>query len=72
MSQRPPRPVLVPRVLLWRALAWISLLGPFFFLTYNFANAVAARRAYVPVIMFSWERRIPFLPGTILPYWLTD
>ena len=39
-----------------RALAWLAFLGPFFFLTYNFANAAAGHRAQVPVVMFPWER----------------
>ena len=63
MSQRP-----------WlRALAWLAFLGPVFFLSYNFANAAAASRgASVPVLMFDWERHIPFLEWTIFPYWSSD
>lgn len=55
-----------------RALAWLAFLGPFFFLTYNFANAAASRRAHVAVLMFPWERHIPFIGWTILPYWSSD
>jgi hypothetical protein len=55
-----------------RAAAWLTFLGPLFFLTYTFANLVASHRANVPVLMFSWERHIPFLPWTILPYWSSD
>jgi hypothetical protein len=55
-----------------RALAWLAFLGPLFFLTYNFANAAAARREHVAVLMFSWERHIPFVAWTILPYWSSD
>jgi hypothetical protein len=55
-----------------RALAWLLFLGPFFFLTYNFANAEASRRAYVATLMFPWERHIPFIGWTILPYWSSD
>ena len=63
MSQRRP----------WfRMLAWISFLVPFFFLTYNFANGVASRRAHIPELVFPWERYIPFLAWTILPYWSSD
>src|SRR6478736_3007227 len=56
----------------FRAFAWLAILGTFFFLTYNFANAAASRRANVPVLMFDWERHIPFLGWTILPYWSSD
>jgi hypothetical protein len=56
----------------FRMLAWIAFLGPFFFLTYNFANGVASRRAHVPELMFPWEKHIPFLAWTILPYWSSD
>src|SRR5271166_1572096 len=62
MSERP----------LGRALAWLVFLGPFFFLTYNLANAAAQQRAHVPTLMFAWERHIPFAGWTILPYWSSD
>jgi len=55
-----------------RALAWLLFLGPFFFLTYNFANASASHRAHVAVLAFPWERFIPFIGWTILPYWSSD
>ena len=55
-----------------RALAWLAFLAPFFFLTYNFANAAAGRRADVAVVRFAWESQIPFLSWTILPYWACD
>jgi hypothetical protein len=55
-----------------RALAWLVFLGPFFFLTYNFANAVASQRTHVAVLMFPWERHIPFVAWSILPYWSSD
>jgi len=58
--------------LLPRALAWLAFLAPFFFLTYNFANAAAGWRTSVPVLKFSWESLIPFLPWTIVPYWSSD
>src|SRR5262250_2955928 len=56
----------------FRAVAWLAFLAPLFFVTYNFANAAASRHPNVPVLMFAWERRIPFLPWTILPYWSSD
>ncbi len=55
-----------------RALAWLVVLAPLFFVTYNFANAAASWRVDVPVLMFAWERHIPFLAWTILPYWSSD
>ncbi|PPU80294.1 phosphatase PAP2/dual specificity phosphatase family protein [Xanthomonas sacchari] len=55
-----------------RALAWLALLGPFFFLSYGLANTLAARRAEVPSLPFAWESHIPFWPWTIVPYWSID
>ncbi len=55
-----------------RALAWLLFLGPLFFLTYNFSNAWASQRAHVAVLAFPWERYIPFIGWTILPYWSSD
>jgi protein-tyrosine phosphatase len=51
-----------------RALAWFAFLGPFFFLSYNFANWAAAQHAATGAFYFAWERHIPFLPWTIIPY----
>jgi len=55
-----------------RAAAWLAFLGPFFFASYGLANWLAARRAVVGVVAFAWERNIPFLPWTIVPYWSID
>jgi hypothetical protein len=55
-----------------RAVAWLLFLGPFFFLTYNFANTAASHRPHVATLMFPWERHIPFIGWTILPYWSSD
>src|SRR5262245_55898282 len=55
-----------------RAAAWLALLGPLFFLTYGAANELAALRADVPSVVFDWERHIPFLAWTIIPYWSID
>lgn len=55
-----------------RALAWLAFLGPFFFLTYGFANWLAARRSDVGAVVFDWEGSIPFLAWSIVPYWSID
>ncbi|QOW24893.1 phosphatase PAP2/dual specificity phosphatase family protein [Lysobacter sp. H23M47] len=55
-----------------RALAWLALLGPFFYLSYGFANHVAEQRDVVRSIVFAWEHRIPFVAWTIVPYWTTN
>jgi len=57
----------------WKsALGWLCVLGPFFFATYGLANWAASLRAQVPAVVFDWERHIPFLPWTIVPYWAID
>jgi len=55
-----------------RALLWLAFLGPFFFASYGFATWVTAQRANVGAIVFDWERMIPFVPWTIIPYWSID
>ncbi len=50
----------------------LALAGVFFFSSYGFANWLASQRANVPAVYFEWERGIPFLPWTILPYWSID
>ena len=55
-----------------RAIAWLLFLGPFFFLSYGFANWLAAQRTGVPAMAFAWERAIPFWAWTIVPYWSID
>ncbi|QEN90125.1 phosphatase PAP2/dual specificity phosphatase family protein [Labrys sp. KNU-23] len=52
-----------------RALLWLAGLGIFFYSSYGLANYLADRRAFVPSIVFGWERGMPFLPWTIVPYW---
>lgn len=55
-----------------RSLLWLLFLGPFFFVSYGFANGLAAQRGVSDSIVFGWERHIPFLPWTIVPYWSID
>jgi hypothetical protein len=57
----------------WRlAIGWLCLLGPLFFATYGFANWLASTRSDVDAIVFDWERHIPFVAWTIIPYWSID
>lgn len=51
------------------AALWLLFLGPFFYASYGLANWLAARHAHVPSLLFAWERHIPFVAWTILPYW---
>jgi hypothetical protein len=55
-----------------RAVAWLCLLGPFFFTSYGAANWLAEQRAHVGAIVFAWKYSIPLVPWTILPYWSID
>lgn len=65
-------PAVVEKRPVLRAIGWIAFLGPFFFVTYGFANWLASRRDDVGAIVFAWEHAIPFVPWTILPYWSID
>ena len=55
-----------------RAALWLCFLGPFFFITYGFANARTACLPQVQSFAFAWERNIPFIPWMIIPYWSID
>lgn len=55
-----------------RGLLWLLFLGPFFFVSYGFANWWTAAHGLPGDIVFDWERNIPFLAWTILPYWSID
>lgn len=52
-----------------RAVLWLLFLAPFFYTTYGFANWAASQRTDVGSIVHDWERLIPFLAWTIIPYW---
>jgi membrane-associated phospholipid phosphatase len=52
-----------------RAALWLAVLAPVFYITYGSANWLASLRTDVPSIVFAWERQIPFLGWTIIPYW---
>jgi membrane-associated phospholipid phosphatase len=54
----------------WKQAAlWLALLAPFFYLSYGFANHLAAQRGDVGAVVFDWERSVPFVAWTIVPYW---
>lgn len=55
-----------------RSLVWLAFLAPFFFLSYGYANGVAARQGVADTVVFGWERHMPFLAWTIVPYWSID
>ena len=55
-----------------RGVAWLLFLGPFFFLSYGFANNMATRWQVSEAHVYDWERQIPFIPWTIVPYWSID
>jgi len=60
------------RIELRRSILWLLFLAPFFFLSYGFANAHAEKLGTTNALFFAWERWIPFIPWTILPYWSID
>jgi membrane-associated phospholipid phosphatase len=52
-----------------RSVLWATFLAPFFYGTYGFSNWLASRRSEVGSIVFEWERQIPFIAWTVVPYW---
>src|SRR5207247_1884166 len=54
-----------------RATVWLVVLGAFFYLSYGVSHWLASQRGNVPAVVFAWERGIPFLAWTIIPYWGT-
>ena len=54
------------------ATLWLILVGGFFFVSYLGSLELVALRDDVPVLVFEWERHIPFLAWTIVPYWSID
>lgn len=54
------------------ALVLLAGMGALFFSSYGLANWLASQRAEVPFFYFEWERHIPFVPWSIVPYWSID
>jgi protein-tyrosine phosphatase len=52
-----------------RAALWLLFLGPFFYASYGLANYVSSLRDSVTNIAMAWEKAIPFMAWTIIPYW---
>jgi hypothetical protein len=48
------------------------VLGPGFFLVYGACNGLTSLRAEVGSFFFEWERHVPVVPWTIVPYWSLD
>lgn len=55
-----------------RAVLWLCFLGPFFFLSYGFATWYTSQLSYVDSVYFEWEKHIPIIPWSIIPYWSID
>jgi len=55
-----------------RATIWLAVLVPLFFASYDLANWLADRRHIVSTVASAWDRAIPFVPWTIVPYLSLD
>lgn len=55
-----------------RAALWLAFLGPFFFVSYGLAGAWTAQLPHVPSSWWAWEKQIPFLDWSIVPYMSID
>ena len=51
---------------------YMIIAAGFFFLSYLAANTYSASLDFVPSIFYGWEKYIPFMPWTIIPYWTMD
>ena len=52
-----------------RALVWLLITAAFFYASYGSANWLASQRSHVGHVVLDWERHIPFIAWSILPYW---
>ena len=57
------------RPVIRRAILWLLFLAPFFYLTYGTANWLASQQDHVSNLAFGWERHVPFIAWSIIPYW---
>jgi protein-tyrosine phosphatase len=55
-----------------RALVALIGLGVLFYSSYGLSNWLSSLRDDVPSIVFGWERSVPFLAWTVIPYWTTN
>ncbi|MBN6076624.1 phosphatase PAP2/dual specificity phosphatase family protein [Aggregatibacter actinomycetemcomitans] len=53
----------------WQRLGYLLAVGILFYASYGFSNWFSAQRESVAEIAFAWEKDIPFLAWTIVPYW---
>ena len=59
--------------ILWgRGALWLAFLGPVFFLTYGACNWFTSLRSDVGVVVFAWEKQLPFVQEFMLPYMSID
>jgi membrane-associated phospholipid phosphatase len=57
----------------WKAAAvWAVAASALFVAVYGGCNWITSQRADAGTICFDWERRLPFVPGMIVPYWSID
>ena len=47
----------------------LAAVAVLFYASYGLTNYLTALRAPVPEIIYGWERAMPFVPWTIIPYW---
>ncbi|MEY0233878.1 phosphatase PAP2/dual specificity phosphatase family protein [Providencia manganoxydans] len=72
ISLHKPLPSASRRQIWLYGLIWLIFLAPFFFLTYGQVNTYTASLSQVSSYVYSWEKHIPFLAWSIIPYWSID
>jgi membrane-associated phospholipid phosphatase len=56
----------------WKAAKFSALLSLLFLVVYGATNWFTSLRSDVDIVAFGWERHIPFVPWTIIPYMSID